>query len=128
MKVCSSTSWNAYSPFLDESRGPVVTSHVGFCSHAFQSVFASSALAEGALADYSRPEDEDQRIARFGRRRFRRTVPAHELFGRRGDISWGSQDKLCQVSGSSVNIVRYQPWGRDEPRFNAWGVVQLSNT
>ena len=118
---------DSYPAFLDESRGPTVASHVGFCSHAFQSVFASSSLAEGVLADYSRPdEDEDEHSARFGRRRFRATVPAHRLFGRRGDISWGSQDKLCQVSDSSVNIVRYQPWGRDEPRFHEWGVVQLA--
>jgi hypothetical protein len=111
----------------------VVASHVSSCAYAFQSIYASSNLAEGSLADYHRPDDSQYRL-RWGdyaddeddrERHLLKVVPTHKLFGEAGELSWASQDKLCQLSGSQINVVRYTPWNDAKTRWQQLGIVTL---
>jgi hypothetical protein len=124
--------WYADDGHMHDSNGLVLTGHTTLCNYAYQSIYASSALRDGALAEFSRPRrdgsgPQERRIEEaYRQRHFEREHPAATIFGGVGEFSWGSQDKLCQARGSTVRVVRYRPWGdRGEPTLSAIGELHL---
>jgi hypothetical protein len=111
-------------PFFSDPSKPVVPWHTSWCSYAFQSLYASSVLGGGGLADYSRPENASLERP-FKPRALEVAVPARELFGIKGEVSWGHQDKLCQVRNSDIEVMRYAPWEEDSPRVAPLGTLEL---
>jgi hypothetical protein len=80
------------------------------CNWTYYSIFASSSMRRGYLAEYSRSEGDD--FKRFARN-LEQVRQSTEIFGRPG-YSWGVHDKICQASDGKVEIARYRPWLREK--------------
>lgn len=82
------------------------------CNWTFFSIFASSHLGGGWLADFKMFPDEHGRKTE---RVLERVLTAEDLFGRRS-YSWGAQEKICQAFGGLIRVCSYNPWAKDERR------------
>lgn len=74
------------------------------CHWTFESIYGSSHLAPGFLAEYAKVSEDDYTFER----KFERIVDESDIFHDTG-YSWGTQDKLCQASEGKVRVVRYGP-------------------
>jgi len=111
--------------------------HCTKCSWAYQSIYGSSHLAGGSLAEF-RPRDQSPTSRResvpfsdlptddeYSPRVFSRLVSDSTIFQEQG-YSWAGRDKLCQVSGSRLRVVGYDPWsGEDATLFSHLGDLGL---
>lgn len=110
--------------------------HCSDCDWNYYSIFGSSHVSSGFLAYQEQPknkykdsniysfnsyDDEDIDSTKFSAN----IVRAESIFGQ-GKYSWGSKDKICQVSEEGINVYRFNPW-EDEKyihmgliRFNEW--------
>jgi len=95
------------------------------CSWTFYSIYGSSHVDAGFLAAYRRvPQTNDPFLTA---RVFEGLIPASSIFHNGVGYSWGNQDKLCQVSESTVRIVNYQPWAKETPeRLSDLGSIDLA--
>jgi hypothetical protein len=94
---------------------------------AFYSIYGSSHVDAGFLASYRRVAE--RRDPFLSKRVFEDVIPAGNIFHDGGGYSWGNQDKLCQVSGSNVRIISYQPWAKERPgRLTDLGTIDLGTS
>lgn len=89
---------------LNSEPEPVIKRNCVDCHWAYESIYGSSHIAPGFLAEYAKtPEDKYT----FDRK-FERIVDESDIFHDTG-YSWGTQDKLCQAANGTVRVVRYGP-------------------
>jgi hypothetical protein len=79
------------------------------CTWAFHSVFGSTEVG-GFLASFIKRESPDG--DRHTVRDFDKLMTSEDLWGESG-YSWGVQDKLCMAKGSSIRVLKYQPWEKE---------------
>jgi len=101
------------------------------CHWVYHSIYGSSHVAGGFLADYEVDEDSelhgsisdshsenDSFVEGRKKRVLKDMVVDKDIFQDKG-YSWGFKDKLCQASDGSVRVVRYSPWAEDQERLAA---------
>jgi hypothetical protein len=96
----------------------------------YASVFSSSYITEGYLADFvveKESKDDHERKTLTDRRKLRDIVPAEQIFGQvlsvdSAKYAWGAHDKLCLATSKSIEIVRYQP-NNEARRFEDLGFI-----
>jgi hypothetical protein len=95
------------------------------CNWTYYSIYGSSHVDSGFLAAYRRvPQKSDPSLSA---RVFEGLISAGTIFHNGYGYSWGNQDKLCQVSESTVRIVNYQPWAKETPeRLTDLGTIDLA--
>jgi hypothetical protein len=74
------------------------------CQWAYQSIYGSSHVAHGFLAEYAKVKVDEHSYTRT----FERIIDDAEIFHDSG-YSWGTQDKICQAFNGRVHIVNYVP-------------------
>lgn len=95
------------------------------CSWVYYSIYGSSHIDDGFLAAYVKERDEAQGM--LWSRRFDRLVSSNEIFQNHG-YSWGTKDKIYQVSDNKLQVVKYEPRS-EEPQgiFSKIGVIDLQS-
>ena len=78
------------------------------CSWNYESIYGSSHIDEGVLADFSYNRDEERR--RFNKLYFQSQIFKKKQLG----YSWGAQDKICLASKNKISVVRYSSYSEDE--------------
>lgn len=86
--------------------------HCSACSWAYYSIYGSSHLDGGFLAQFRMVKGADD--PPWGHREPSTVASEQDIFDARG-LSWGTHDKLCLATGGLIHVVRYQPWrGEDD--------------
>jgi len=95
------------------------------CNWTFYSIYASSHVCSGYLAEFEKEKFEKENHFDFEeensyrqrriciQRNFKGLIPDEKIFGYSG-YSCGAHDKLYQVRDRSVHVVRYQPWKKSK--------------
>jgi len=109
---------------------PLISQHSNSARWLFASLFSSSYLNEGFLADFvNEYNDEEQRRQRI----LRGVIPSSDIFGhqiRNGSptLTWGVHDKICFATQKSVEVVQYSPYSKnEEERFIKLGLVETQS-
>ena len=83
----------------------VSPAHANSCEFAFQSIFATSHVNGGYLADYDMLPGEERR------RRFSRILFAKSIFQSSNlTFAWACREKICAVTDSNILVKKYIPW------------------
>lgn len=118
----------------------VSSKHASSCEWVFWSIYASSHVSGGYLAEYSRPVRESAALDANGDeileppgmpspnydRAFEDVRSATEIFGGPVEYTWGSRDKICATDHGHLDVRRYQPWSKHDPKIQALGKVKSS--
>jgi hypothetical protein len=97
------------------------------CNWTFYSIYGSSHIDAGFLAAYRKTPSKDEGL--LSSRDFEGLIPASKIFHNGHGYSWGNQDKLCQVSESTVRIVNYRPWEDEKlDRLSDLGTIDLATS
>jgi hypothetical protein len=97
------------------------------CNWTFYSIYGSSHVGPGFLAAYRRVQHK--RDPFVSERVFEGLISGGSIFRNGGGYSWGNQDKLCQVLGSTVRIINYQPWKEEKTeRLTDLGTIDLAES
>jgi hypothetical protein len=113
----------------DEKIKKVSAANCVSCNWTFYSIYATSQVGHGYLAEFKKERDSDD--DNWGPPRFRilRTLQQlrteEEIFGSTG-LSWGVQDKLCLAARDKIKVIRYSPWADD--RFEHLGFIELDHS
>jgi len=104
--ACAAGDDGLYEFGIRESRDPERVSQRNCidCQWTYQSIYGSSHIAHGFLAEYARIKVDEFTFTRS----FERLIDDAEIFQDVG-YSWGTQDKLCQAVQGRVHIVKYKP-------------------
>jgi hypothetical protein len=110
--ACAAGDEGLFEMSLQEYRDPqpVTTRNCVDCQWTFQSIYGSSHIAHGFLAEYEKVALDPHRFTRA----FERIVDDSEIFQDVG-YSWGTQDKICQAIDGRVHIVNYVPASEKKP-------------
>lgn len=81
------------------------------CNWAFYNIFGSSKNS-GVLARFN-IETDHKYNREIRTKTFRDLETAEEIFKSSG-YSWGVQDKICQIHGRNLKIVKFKPWAREQ--------------
>lgn len=111
---------------------PLITTHSSSTRWLFGSLFSSSHVVGGQLADYVRPPRNPygQRSADPQEKRlFREVVQSDQIFGQNADPSitytWGVQEKICRAMNGAIHVAPYS-YNRDtEDRFGEGWTLQV---
>lgn len=112
----------------------LMTEHSNSIRWLFASIFSSSYLNEGYLADYvTEMEQEGGDDEKRRKRVLRNVVPSSEIFGHPtqngvASYTWGVHDKICFATPKSVEVVQYSPYkDSSEERFTRLGEVDTNS-
>lgn len=100
----------------DEELTQLSTHDCDACEYMYFSVYGSSYLQGGFLAEYEAPEKSYSQD--HFERKFSRILPASEIFNEPGQ-SWGTRDKIYLAHNSHVLVATYNPYSRGEKLTNA---------
>ena len=117
----------SHSGYNQTPSDPVLVAalHCGQCDWSFHSLFGSSTVSGGFLADFDKTADTADEFRPGPTRRLRAIRRASTIFEGEG-YGLGAQDKIYQVRGRRLLVCRYAPWpDRRAPRLQRIGHVDF---
>jgi hypothetical protein len=116
---------NGYHSGSREAPHRVADENCADCNWAFYSIYGSSHAGAGFLADYEKQPIANDR--QWSRRVLQGVISAEKIFGNGRGYSWGAQDKLCLVTGSTIHVMSYRPWEKSTPdRLQGLGAIDVA--